>query len=99
MNVQMSFSCPLFQELGSPPFLTWYNKLTLFIFSLTVETLQNPDEDRLLRDLFKDYNKDVRPVVNMSQAVQVTFGITFSQIIDVVGNNRIAVIKRRLENL
>ena len=58
--------------------------------------MQNPDEDRLLRDLFKDYSRDVRPVVNMSQAVQVWFGITFSQIIDVVimmTKNGIAVSK------
>ena len=42
------------------------------------------DEERLVRDLFRGYNKLVRPVQNMSQKVEVKFGLTFTQLISVV---------------
>ena len=37
-----------------------------------------------MRDLFRGYNKLVRPVQNMSQKVEVKFGLTFTQLISVV---------------
>jgi len=42
------------------------------------------DEERLVRDLFRGYNKLVRPVQNMSMKVEVKFGLTFTQLISVV---------------
>lgn len=37
-----------------------------------------------MRDLFRGYNKLVRPVQNMSMEVEVKFGLTFTQLISVV---------------
>ncbi|CAG0899685.1 unnamed protein product [Darwinula stevensoni] len=42
------------------------------------------DEERLVRDLFRGYNKLIRPVENMSQTVDVKFGLAFVQLINVV---------------
>ncbi|KAA0203360.1 hypothetical protein HAZT_HAZT006675 [Hyalella azteca] len=41
-------------------------------------------ERRLLSDLLGNYNPLERPVANESEPVQVSFGITLQQIIDVV---------------
>lgn len=43
------------------------------------------DEQHLLNYLFTNYNPRLRPVVNKSHVVTVTFGISLHQIIDVVG--------------
>ena len=42
----------------------------------------------LLEDLLAYYNKLERPVANESEAVQLTFGLTLQQIIDVVSGAR-----------
>ena len=42
----------------------------------------------LLEDLLAYYNKLERPVANESEAVQLTFGLTLQQIIDVVSGSR-----------
>lgn len=42
------------------------------------------DEERLVRDLFRGYNKLIRPVQNMTQKVDVRFGLAFVQLINVV---------------
>ena len=42
------------------------------------------DEERLVRDLFRGYNKLIRPVQNMTQKVEVAFGLAFIQLISVV---------------
>ena len=42
------------------------------------------DEDRLLTDLFTEYKKAARPAIHDDDTVNVTFGMTLSQIIDVV---------------
>lgn len=52
----------------------------LFLF----EGSCSEDEERLVRDLFRGYNKLVRPVQNMSMKVEVKFGLTFTQLISVV---------------
>ena len=41
-------------------------------------------EYRLVRDLMARYNKQVRPSINSSEALNVTFGAGLAQIIDVV---------------
>lgn len=48
------------------------------------------DEERLVRDLFRGYNKLIRPVQNMTQTVDVRFGLAFVQLINVV-STRIVV--------
>ena len=47
----------------------------------------NPDAKRLYDDLLSNYNKLVRPVVNVSDAVMVRLKLKLSQLIDVVGPN------------
>lgn len=46
------------------------------------------DEERLVRDLFRGYNKLIRPVQNMTQKVDVRFGLAFVQLINVVSLER-----------
>jgi nicotinic acetylcholine receptor len=41
-----------------------------------------------VRDLFRGYNKLIRPVQNMTQKVEVAFGLAFIQLINVVGLRR-----------
>jgi len=47
------------------------------------------DEERLVRDLFRGYNKLIRPVQNMTEKVQVAFGLAFIQLINVNEKNQI----------
>jgi len=42
------------------------------------------NERRLLDDLLENYNKLERPVINETEAVVLSFGLTLQQIIDVV---------------
>lgn len=44
----------------------------------------NPDAKRLYDDLLSNYNKLVRPVVNVSDALTVKIKLKLSQLIDVV---------------
>ena len=44
-------------------------------------------ESRLLSHLMENYDKEVRPVVNASKAVEVRVGITLTQIFDMVSWN------------
>jgi len=41
-------------------------------------------EYRLIRDLLRNYDPRLRPLKNASHALNVTFGLALSQIIDVV---------------
>lgn len=56
--------------------------LTYFVLVLLAEADEN--ELRLVRDLTRTYDKRIRPSRNASQALNVTFGLALSQIIDVV---------------
>ncbi|GFR29877.1 acetylcholine receptor subunit beta-like 1 [Trichonephila clavata] len=56
-------------------------------FSLAVWCSE--DEERLVRDLFRDYNKLIRPVEAMNQTVVVEFGLSFIQLINVNEKNQI----------
>ena len=44
----------------------------------------NPDAKRLYDDLLSNYNKLVRPVINVTEAVTVRLKLKLSQLIDVV---------------
>ena len=46
--------------------------------------LCGPAERRLINDLMAYYQKLERPVANESEAVQLRFGLTLQQIMDVV---------------
>ncbi len=54
------------------------------MFSVSVLTWGNPDAKRLFDDLLSSYNKLVRPVMNVTDAVTVKFKLKLSQLIDVV---------------
>ena len=41
-------------------------------------------EYRLMRDLLHNYDRRVRPSLNVSEPLNVTFGLALAQIIDVV---------------
>ncbi|XP_076355312.1 acetylcholine receptor subunit beta-like 1 [Tachypleus tridentatus] len=47
------------------------------------------DEERLVRDLFRDYNKLIRPVEATNRTVNVSFGLSFIQLINVNEKNQI----------
>ena len=50
------------------------------------ESLQGPHEKRLLHTLLDHYNVLERPVMNESDPLQLSFGLTLMQIIDVVSS-------------
>lgn len=56
------------------------------LFSLTPSAVcaGNPDAKRLYDDLLSNYNKLVRPVVNVTDALTVRIKLKLSQLIDVV---------------
>lgn len=49
-----------------------------------IAVLCSEDEERLVRDLFRDYNKLIRPVEVMNDTVDVEFKLSFIQLINVV---------------
>ncbi len=63
--------------------------LSLFVLFAKVNDTRggNPDAKRLYDDLLSNYNKLVRPVVNVSEAVTVRLKLKLSQLIDVVNIN------------
>ncbi|BES90987.1 nicotinic acetylcholine receptor [Nesidiocoris tenuis] len=63
-------------------------KYALFSFFLYCVRCSE-DEERLVRDLFRGYNKLIRPVQNMTQKVDVRFGLAFVQLINVNEKNQI----------
>ena len=58
--------------------------LTILIAAVHNASGGNPDAKRLYDDLLSNYNKLVRPVVNVSEAVTVRLKLKLSQLIDVV---------------
>lgn len=59
--------------------------LVVVLMHHTPETMAgNPDAKRLYDDLLSNYNKLVRPVVNVSEPVTVRLKLKLSQLIDVV---------------
>ena len=64
--------------------------LTSALLTLTINTIMVDSgmaERKLLNDLMTQYNKLERPVMNESEPVTLTFGLTLQQIIDVVSYN------------
>nr|WAP81826.1 acetylcholine receptor subunit alpha-like [Coccinella septempunctata] len=59
----------------------------------------NPDAKRLYDDLLSNYNKLVRPVVNVSDALQVKIKLKLSQLIDVNLKNQIMTTNLWVEQI
>ncbi|XP_015124164.1 acetylcholine receptor subunit beta-like 1 [Diachasma alloeum] len=68
-----------------------YSKILRFLLISAVFCvgLCSEDEERLVRDLFRGYNKLIRPVQNMTEKVHVRFGLAFVQLINVNEKNQI----------
>ncbi|KAH8374258.1 hypothetical protein KR200_011473 [Drosophila serrata] len=60
-----------------------------FFVSIFTESCQGPHEKRLLNHLLSTYNTLERPVANESEPLEVKFGLTLQQIIDVDEKNQI----------
>lgn len=58
--------------------------LLLFYWFTIAESCEGPHEKRLLNHLLSSYNTLERPVANESEPLEVKFGLTLQQIIDVV---------------
>lgn len=58
----------------------------LFLIFFFSDCLAGYHEKRLLHDLLDTYNTLERPVVNESDPLQLSFGLTLMQIIDVVSD-------------
>ena len=56
-------------------------------FLFFIGSCGNPDAKRLYDDLLSNYNKLVRPVVNVTDAVKVRLKLKLSQLIDVVSSS------------
>lgn len=79
----------------------WHNnKLLLLLLHVQIKIIEadlllfpvicgNPDAKRLYDDLLSNYNKLVRPVVNVSDALTVRIKLKLSQLIDVNLKNQI----------
>ncbi|KAK7492530.1 hypothetical protein BaRGS_00016196 [Batillaria attramentaria] len=63
------------------------------------DTEEIPDEQRLLIKLLRNYNNNVRPVINSSHSVEVTFGFSLIQIMDMDEKNQVLTINAWLESL
>jgi nicotinic acetylcholine receptor len=61
--------------------------LLLFLLPADLVSGGNPDAKRLYDDLLSNYNKLVRPVVNVTEAVTVRLKLKLSQLIDVVSQS------------
>ena len=59
-----------------------YYSFLMFLFFLGVQS--GPHERRLINDLLERYNNLERPVFNESEPLDLKFGLTLQQIIDVV---------------
>ena len=56
----------------------------------------SPDEERLLEDIFSLYLSAARPAINDTDTVNVTLGLTLSQIIDVVSASNMFTLVDRI---
>ena len=66
--------------MGTKGKMIQYNIMFIYV----ADVLGGPHERRLLNDLLEHYNTLERPVYNESEPLQLLFGLTLQQIIDVV---------------
>lgn len=76
-----------------PPIEIWMVRtclpIVLLLIVVSQESLGGQHEKRLLNNLLLNYNTLERPVANESEPLEVKFGITLQQIIDVDEKNQI----------
>lgn len=62
--------------------------MTSLIITYAASNVSNGDEMeyKLMRDLFRNYDRRIRPSKNASDPLNVTFGLSLAQIIDVVSS-------------
>ena len=58
-------------------------KIILLLVTLISATVENAEE-RLITSLLKSYNREIRPIRNVSEIIQVRFIMTLQQMISVV---------------
>ncbi|KAL5007558.1 hypothetical protein ScPMuIL_016364 [Solemya velum] len=65
--------------------------LIMLMLKLPIVLLVMADENeyRLVKDLMRGYDKRIRPSLNASEPLNVTFGLALSQLIDVDEKNQI----------
>lgn len=83
------YCCSVNQCFEQEPQLIEQHKLTVI-----AESCQGPHEKRLLNSLLSSYNTLERPVANESEPLEVKFGLTLQQIIDVVSFSFLESVKR-----
>ena len=76
-------SCFLWCRVSHPDFDYWFE---CNHHDRLLGSCGNPDAKRLYDDLLSNYNKLVRPVVNVTDAVTVRLKLKLSQLIDVVSD-------------
>ena len=59
-------------------------RLIFFICHLILHLAEGNHEQRLIARLLKNYNKEIRPIRNVSEVIQVRFYMTLQQMISVV---------------
>lgn len=62
---------------------------TVFKYKHGLFAWASEDEERLVRDLFRDYNKLIRPVENSNDTVEVEMGLSFVQLININEKNQV----------
>jgi nicotinic acetylcholine receptor len=81
MTVSFRYVC------GRPIILRHFSEPKIQVYPFVfAESLQGPHEKRLLHTLLDHYNVLERPVMNESDPLQLSFGLTLMQIIDVVSS-------------
>ncbi|KAM7449766.1 hypothetical protein ABFA07_002429 [Porites harrisoni] len=62
-------------------------------FTTTTDAVKKSDDDelRLVKDLFNNYSKEVRPVKNKKAAIKVIFGIAYTQLVELDEKNQVLV--------
>lgn len=68
-----------------------FMKRIFTLFFIFAVCMAGYNEKRLLHDLLDTYNTLERPVVNESDPLQISFGLTLMQIIDVDEKNQMLV--------
>ncbi|KAF2899691.1 hypothetical protein ILUMI_06484 [Ignelater luminosus] len=65
--------------------------IAFLLITMPPDSYQGPHEKRLLNDLLAPYNILERPVANESEPLEVKFGLTLQQIIDVDEKNQLLI--------
>ena len=83
--VLLTFSCYCSREKEKLQYITHEFQQTCTIYCTCTGGECGRAERRLINDLMMFYQKLERPVVNESDAIQLKFGLTLQQIMNVVG--------------